>query len=86
MDIDKYASIAFLAVFGAALLLIVYGTVVKNKWGINLRRVSCPTCGTQMGQLRMPKSGKQAIWGGWTCPNCQSEVDKWGRPTTTENA
>jgi hypothetical protein len=85
MDIDKYANIAFLVIFGGAMVLIVYGTLVKNKWGINLRRVSCPNCGTAMGQLRMPKSGQQAMWGGHTCPNCQCEMDKWGRRTTPEN-
>ena len=26
-------------------LLVVYGTVVKNRWGINLGDVNCPRCG-----------------------------------------
>jgi predicted RNA-binding Zn-ribbon protein involved in translation (DUF1610 family) len=85
MDFEKYANFGFLAVIGVGLLLIVYGTVVKNNWGINLRRVVCPDCGTEMGRMRMPKSGKQAMWGGYTCPQCQCEMDKWGRRASTEN-
>jgi hypothetical protein len=85
MDIEKYVNIAFLAVIGVGMLLVVYGTVAKNKWGINLRRVACPNCGKQMGQIRMPKSGRQAMWGGHTCPNCRCEMDKWGRRIVSEN-
>ena len=85
MDIDGYANLAFLAVFGVGLMLIVYGTIAKNKWGINLRRVACPNCGTAMGLVRMPKSGQQALWGGHTCPTCQCEMDKWGRRVAAEN-
>jgi hypothetical protein len=79
MDIEKYADIAFLAVVALGVVLIVYGTVVKNKWGINLRRVSSPNCGTEIGRVRMPNSGRQAMWGGHICPNCLCETDKWGR-------
>jgi hypothetical protein len=96
MDIDKYALIAsvvenlantaFLAAFGLWMLLIAYGTIVKNKWGINFYGVVCPDCGVEMSRVRMPNSFKQVIWGGHTCPNCQCEMDKWGRRTTTENA
>jgi predicted RNA-binding Zn-ribbon protein involved in translation (DUF1610 family) len=84
-DIEKYANIAFLAAFGLWLVLIVYGTIVKNNWGINFHRVACPDCGVEMSRVRMPNSGKQAMWGGYTCPNCQCEMDKWGRRIAAEN-
>ena len=86
VELEKHANTVILVAFGLGLLLIVYGTIVKNKWGINLRRVACPACGTEMRRVRMPSSGTQAMWGGYTCPTCQCEMDKWGRRTTTENA
>ena len=73
----------FLAVlFGlltGGMVLVVYGTVAKNKWGINLGEVSCPRCTTPLPMVRKPHSTRQAMWGGYTCPNCRAEVDKWGR-------
>jgi hypothetical protein len=82
--LENYANIAFLAVFGLGLLLVVYGTFTKTKWGINLRRVACPNCGTEQGRFRAPASGKQAMWGGHTCPTCHCEMDKWGRRATVD--
>jgi hypothetical protein len=79
VDVEKYANIIFLAFAGVCLVMMVYGTVVKNNCGINLRAVACPDCGIKMRRLRMPNSGKQAVWGGHTCPDCQCEMDKWGR-------
>ena len=74
-----YANIIFLALAGMCLFMVAYGTVFKNNWGINMRRVACPECGIKMRRLRMPNSRTQAMWGGHTCPNCQCEMDKWGR-------
>ncbi len=59
--------------------LVFYGTIVKNKWGINFRRVSCPNCGTGMPRVRVPASITQALSGGVTCPKCECQMDKWGR-------
>jgi ssDNA-binding Zn-finger/Zn-ribbon topoisomerase 1 len=50
----------------------------KSKWGINLKRVICPVCQTKQPIIRMPKTGKQALWGGTTCPKCQTNLDKYG--------
>ena len=61
------------------LALVIHGTIVKNRWGINLMPVACPSCGTMMPRTRMPSSSRQAIWGGFTCPKCGCEMDKWGR-------
>jgi len=65
-----------LAVVG---VLVVYGTVAKNEWGVNLDRVSCPRCNTPAPTPPEPRSFRQARWGEWTCPVCGAEVDKWGR-------
>ena len=72
-------SIAFGGLLVVGFLLVIHGTLAKNKWGINPKRVSCPKCNTAFPQVRKPRSVRQRMWGGWTCPNCGVEVDKWGR-------
>jgi hypothetical protein len=77
--------IALLVVGG---LLVAYGTLVKNGWGINLAQVSCPRCSTPLPRVRQPQNTREYWWGGGTCAKCGTEVDKWGRevagPTHTE--
>jgi hypothetical protein len=51
----------------------------QDRWGINLNQLSCPKCQTLIPVFRWPRSIKQALWGGATCPNCGCEMDKWGR-------
>lgn len=79
MNVETCFGIAFLIGLAVGIVLVVHGTVAKNRWGVNLRRVECPGCGAVMGPVRMPKSRDQALWGGYTCPACQCELDKWGR-------
>jgi hypothetical protein len=76
---DVVKILAIFAVLGFGMFLVLYGTVAKNRWGINLEPVSCPRCGTILPKLREPGSLRQAMWGGSTCPKCGVEVDKWGR-------
>jgi hypothetical protein len=64
------------------ILLVAFGTVTKNRWGINTKLVNCPACGCPMPQVRQPKSIRQALWGGGTCGKCGCEMDKWGHLTT----
>ena len=64
---------------GIGMILVVYGTVAKNRWGVNLSEVSCPRCKATLHQARKPRTLRQAMWGGYTCPSCGTEVDKWGR-------
>ena len=68
---------------GVALILllglVIYGTVVRNDWGINFARVVCPNCGGEMARTRAPASFREALWGGGTCSQCGSKSDKWGR-------
>lgn len=51
----------------------------QGKWGINANPVNCPTCGTPAPTTRKPANRKQALWGGWTCAQCGTEFDKYGR-------
>lgn len=79
---EKSVVIALIVVFGLlaiGMVLVVYGTVAKNKWGINLSPVSCPRCKASLPQVRRPTSLRQAMWGGYVCPACGAQVDKWGR-------
>ena len=71
--------IVMVSVLALGLVLVSYGTLAKNNWGINLDRVSCPRCKTALPQVRVPRTRRETIWGGWTCPTCRAEVDKWGR-------
>lgn len=82
MAVETYFSLAVLAALAVSVVLVVRGTIVKNRWGVNLRRVQCPNCATVMGRVRMPASGAQAMWGGYTSPTCKCELDKWGRLIT----
>jgi len=68
------ASVLFLCI-----LLVAYGTVTKNGWGVNLEPVFCPACGSPTRKVRRPESLRQALWGGGTCGQCGCEMDKWGR-------
>ncbi|MCW5958460.1 MAG: hypothetical protein KIT61_17900 [Pyrinomonadaceae bacterium] len=38
----------------------------------------CPECGTPVPRFRRPTSLRQALWGGWTCSNCSTEMDRFG--------
>jgi hypothetical protein len=61
------------------LLLIAHGSIARTRWGINPDPVICPRCNTALSYIRRPQSLQQSLWGGYTCPNCGCEVDKWGR-------
>lgn len=70
-----------LLIFAAILcmVLILWGTVSKNAWGLNLRKLVCPRC------IHTVPRGAGLI-GAWrffagraTCPNCHTLVNKWGR-------
>jgi hypothetical protein len=67
------------SILGIGLVLVILGTIRKNRWGINLETVNCPRCGKSMPQIRTPSSPSQALWGGFTCDRCGCNIDKWGR-------
>lgn len=62
----------------ACLVILIKSTKNKSKYGVNLKGVTCPNCGTSLNKIRRPENIHQALWGGWTCPNCGSEINKWG--------
>lgn len=73
-----------LGIFAIGIVFIVYGTIVKNNWGINVDPVSCPRCNTPLPIIRKPRTLRQAMWGGGTCPVCGIDVDKWGREVASQ--
>jgi len=63
----------------SGVMLVLYGTSVRNRWGINAKAVHCPHCDTPAPRVRIPKGLREFLWGGWTCTACGTRVDKWGR-------
>ncbi len=64
-----------------ALLFIL--TLIKkdskySKLGINLNRIYCPKCNEKQPIARKPANERQALYGGYTCKNCEAEKDKNG--------
>ena len=55
--------------------LIGFGLLSTSTWATP----DCPTCGTQQPAYRKPTSFRQAMWGGWTCTNCGTELDRNGK-------
>jgi hypothetical protein len=41
--------------------------------------VRCPRCLAMMRWIRKPANLRQRLWGGWTCPHCQCEMNRHGR-------
>ncbi len=63
--------------------IVVYGTVAKTKWGINLSPIKCPSCNkVQPRGPRIPADAYETKWGGMTCADCGTKMDKWGRVRT----
>lgn len=58
----------------AAVLLLS----VKMQNDVNAKG-GCPECGRPVPRLRTPTSLRQALWGGWTCTECGTELDLKGK-------
>jgi ribosomal protein L37AE/L43A len=62
--------------------------VIIMMWAASLqKRVNekggCPNCGMPVPMFRKPKSLRQALWGGWTCSRCSTEIDREGHKLLT---
>jgi len=51
----------------------------QRKWGIHLKTVYCPNCQEEQPKVRKPQNWRQILWGGYTCQNCGTEMDKYGK-------
>jgi RNase P subunit RPR2 len=66
-----------------ALVMFILMTFIPKtsrfaKYGINIKRVYCPKCGAKQPFTRIPKNEHQALYGGSTCQQCGTEIDKFG--------
>ncbi len=55
--------------------LFAFHALSKRTWPTP----DCPNCGTQQPAQRKPASLHQLMWGGWTCANCGTEIDRHGK-------
>ena len=49
MDISFFVTVSVLAL---GMVLVVFGTVTRNRWGINMEQVNCPRCNLGWWDLR----------------------------------
>jgi hypothetical protein len=42
--------VVIFAVLAVGMALMIYSTVAKNRWGINLGQISCPRCNTELSR------------------------------------
>ena len=73
----------FLIGFIAAAVFVVLLTFIKkdskySKFGIHIKRIYCPNCNQKQPIARKPVNQRQALFGGYTCKNCNTEMDKYG--------
>ena len=72
--------VAILVVLLLVIVLVVISTIRrKGRWGINSTVKNCPNCGLTVPAIRKPATLQQTLWGGSTCLNCGTEIDKWGK-------
>ena len=77
---------------GAMLLIVIQTKRRSGNWGLNLhsireiikgkpllQKVACPKCGREQQDFRRPTNLTEILWGGWTCPDCGTKMDKWGQ-------
>ena len=77
---------------GAVAVMIIQSKRKSGNWGLNvnsirdvfkgkplLSKVVCPVCGQEQRDFRKPTNLNEVLWGGWTCPNCGTQMDKWGK-------
>lgn len=58
---------------------------LKSDNAINIfKRVYCPSCHKKMPIMRSPKNKYQKKFGGWTCKNCGTMMNKWGQEIDAE--
>jgi hypothetical protein len=65
--------------FAVCVVILIGASLARTRWGFNLSRVSCPACSEPQQGIRKVTSLRQKLWGGYTCPKCACEMDKWGR-------
>jgi len=63
---------------GGCAIWTIFGLWQKYDTGGGVPR-NCPECGATLPFIRIPKSKREALWGGIICPKCGSEFDRHGK-------
>jgi transposase len=66
---DFYVGVV-VGVFSVIITAIIYYLLNKSQ--------RCPKCKTKLPVFRSPHNSREMLWGGWTCPKCRTEIDRWG--------
>ena len=69
-------------IWNSALIGGVAGGITVLLFALLQGRRKCPNCGQLLPRFRISRSKRQVLWGGWTCPNCNCEVDRHGNKIT----
>jgi|GEM_PF-800478 len=87
-DPESESSIVDFVTYGIIALVVIAFFVKqsrdKSSLGINLNRIYCPNCQTKQPFIRKPANQRQALYGGCTCRNCKTEMDKYGVAITSK--
>lgn len=67
---NTLAAMLFGGVLTAAVLLF---------FAMSRKPVKCPSCGREQPKMRTPANTQQAMWGGYTCIGCGTEMDARGK-------
>ncbi|MES2650913.1 MAG: hypothetical protein V4663_04195 [Bacteroidota bacterium] len=70
--------ILYIIIIVVVIIILKRKSNSASKFGINLSTVYCPVCQTKQPQIRIPKNINQILYGGNTCTNCKTELDKYG--------
>lgn len=61
----------------ALTMVLIVAMAAKMQRDVNAKG-GCPECGLSVPMYRRPTSFRQALWGGWTCEKCGTEMDRRG--------
>ena len=83
-EVDRImASVAWLYLIPLVVFVVVgvlvVSTLRSSGLGMMSRPVRCPNCITPISLRRRPMFRSPMLLGGWMCPHCRTQMDKWGR-------
>lgn len=68
-SLSHWVNLLFFGMVAIVVILFFY---------LALRQRNCSNCGAKSPRVRTPQNERQALYGGWTCPNCSAELDSNG--------
>ena len=57
----------------------IAGGLAVAGWALLQSPKTCPECDTPLPKIRKPQNNHQRMWGGWTCSECNCEIDRKGQ-------